>query len=81
MGTKRQHALDRLTELTPQVLQHLAKIRGQPNSRDVPHWRAEVRVWLRQMARQLDKLGKRTQAQWHARITGWWAELGETTDD
>ncbi len=80
MGTKRQHALDRLTELLPQVEWHLAKLRGQPQSRDAEHWRAEVRGWLRNMTRQLGKLGKKTAAEWDARIRGWWAELGEADD-
>lgn len=79
MGTKRQHALDRLTELMPQVEAHLAKIADQSDSRDVPHWQAEVRGWLRQMSRQLDKLGKKTRAEWEARIDGWWAAVGRVT--
>jgi hypothetical protein len=32
------------------------------------------------MTRQLGKLGKKTAAEWDARIRGWWAELGETDD-
>jgi hypothetical protein len=80
MGTKRQHALDRLLELVSQVEAHLSKVRARPNSRDANHWRSEVRGWLRHMARQLDKLGKRMRAEWEARINGWWAELGEDHD-
>ena len=80
MGTKRRHALDRLTELVPQVELHLAKLRDQPDSQNASHWRAEVRGWLRRMARELGKLGKRTQAEWDARISGWWADLEESDE-
>ena len=77
MGQSRKEASDRLLELSPQVVHHLEKIRTRPEAWDWNHWRSEVREWLGRMEHVLDRIGKRTRAEWEARIDGWRHELGE----
>ena len=76
MGSRRSAALNTLLELSPEVILHLEKIRRQPDAWACAHWRTEVRGWLRQMERELGRIGKRTRAEWKARIDGWWNEVG-----
>lgn len=76
MGSRRSEALNTLLELNPEVILHLEKIRAHPDAWASHHWRTEVRGWLRQMERELGRIGKRTRAEWKVRIDGWWNELG-----
>jgi hypothetical protein len=77
----RKRALLRLNGLLPRVREHLEKIREEPDSEAVNHWRAEVRVWLRQMSAVVDATGESTAAGWRTVIAECSAELGEQTND
>jgi hypothetical protein len=77
MGSRRTDSIDLLLQLVPQIELHLAYLRAEPDSRAANHWRGEVRVWLRRMERELGRIGKRSRAEWSARMTAWWLELGE----
>jgi hypothetical protein len=73
----RADALKRLNGLAAKVEDHLAKIAQSPASRDVPHWRGEINNWIRQMEEVLPHAGKKTAADWSARIAGWKGRLGQ----
>jgi hypothetical protein len=68
---RRAKALERLEGLAPQVVKHLAKIAGNPEGREVPHWIKEISNWLNQMEAVLPYVGKKTGAQWSAKINEW----------
>ena len=77
MAIPRKDALKRLQSLTVQVELHLDKIARNPGDRSVPHYQGEVRNWLRDMRAVLRHLGRRTAAQWQARIDAYRAALGD----
>jgi hypothetical protein len=72
----RQKALERLAGFTPRVEEHLAKIAANPGHSSVRHWKQEVDNWLNQMEAVLPHVGKKTAAQWSARISQWRQALG-----
>jgi len=77
MAISRSQALNRLEGLEPQVEEHLAKIAANPGSRDVPHWATEIRAWLGEMERLAQHTGKKTGAEWAAKIANWRRLLGD----
>ena len=68
---RRKDALRRLNGLSPQVEEHLGKIRDNPSGPDVPHWVTEIENWIRQMEAVLPYVGDKTAAEWTARIEQW----------
>jgi len=73
MGLSRLQALNRLTGLADAVLWHLndhipATIEEAPAA--IPHWRRELGGFLNDMERLASgaNLGKKTSAEWRARI-------------
>lgn len=75
MGLSRKDALKRLNGLAPEVEQHLEKIAADPESENVIHWISEIKSWLRQMEDVLPQVGRKTAAEWTARIAGWKARM------
>jgi RHS repeat-associated protein len=67
----RKAALTRLEGLAGQVETHLNKLARDPASRAAGHWRSEIATWLRDMQKVLPALGKKTEAEWAAKIQGW----------
>ena len=49
VGSEQRHAVE---SLLLQALLHRLKIEAWPSSRDVPHWRSEVRLFLAQVRRR-----------------------------
>jgi hypothetical protein len=45
MAFRRKAIVDKLRALQPQINAHALKIIAYPDSRDVPHWRAELIAW------------------------------------
>jgi hypothetical protein len=77
MGIGRKRALERLHELLPEVERHLGRVAAEPGHSSAGKWRSEVRNWLSQMQEALRHVGKKTGAEWQARIDGWRETLGE----
>jgi hypothetical protein len=77
MAIPRQQALKRLEGLAPQVEEHLAKIATNPTSRDVPHWKTEIRAFLGEMERLAPHTGRKTGEEWAAKIAEWRRLLGQ----
>jgi hypothetical protein len=76
MAISRKEALKQLRGLWPRVQRHLAKLAARPNDREVPHWKKETRNWLREMEEYLPHVGKKTAAEWQARLDSCRAALG-----
>jgi hypothetical protein len=76
MTISRKDALKRLNGLGPRVEEHLEKITNNPGSQDIPHWKAEIDNWIRQMEDVLGHAGDKTAAGWVAKIVEWKARLG-----
>ena len=77
MAPGRKSAPKRIKGLAPQVETHVQKIVQNPTSESVPHWRAEIRVWLQQIEKTLPNVGAKTAASWAARIAEWKDMLGD----
>lgn len=77
MGLSRKQALKRIAGLAAQVEEHLTKIDENPNSRELPHWSHEVRIWIGQIESLIDNIGSKTETQWRAKIDTWREQLGE----
>jgi hypothetical protein len=71
MAISRAKALERLEGSTPQVEAHLAKIAENPGHASILHWSHEISNWLDQMEAMLPHVGKKTAADWAARINQW----------
>jgi hypothetical protein len=71
MAISRAKALERLEGLTPRVEEHLAKIAQNPGHSSIPHWSHEISNWLDQMEAMLPHIGKKTAADWAAKINQW----------
>jgi len=71
MAIGRAEALKRLQSLTPRIEEHLAKIADNPGHSSIPHWCHEVSNWLNQMEAMLPHVGKKTAAEWGAKISKW----------
>jgi RHS repeat-associated protein len=71
MAISRAKALERLEGLAPQVEKHLEKIAQNPGHSSIPHWSHEVSNWLDQMEAMLPHVGKKTAADWAAKINQW----------
>jgi hypothetical protein len=72
MAIPRKKALERLEGLEEAVLYHLddhipSTIGKSPQ--DIPHWRDEVNAFLDQMDALAMHVGKKTGAEWRARVT------------
>ncbi|HZT83409.1 MAG TPA: hypothetical protein VFA26_24475 [Gemmataceae bacterium] len=77
MGIGRRRALERLNELVPEVERHLGRIAAQPHHSSAGKWKGEVRGWLGQMQEVIRHVGKKTGAEWQARIDAYREALGE----
>jgi hypothetical protein len=77
MGFSRQQALRRMVGLLPRVEEHFAKLVAQPEHQDAGHWRTEMRGWLHQIEERLPHVGKKTAAEWKARLQTFWAAAQE----
>ena len=71
MARPRKAALGKIESLVPKVEGHIAKIDAYPGHSARDHWREETRTWLRDMEGLLRHVGKKTSAQWQARIDAW----------
>ena len=76
MGMSRRDAVRRWNGLLPRVLEHLGKIRDQPDSEDRPHWKHEARVWLDSLEAVVRHAGEKTGREWQGTIDRCRTELG-----
>jgi hypothetical protein len=74
---KRSHALRLIECLVPRVEEHLAKLAASPEHSSRSHWKREVWAWLRKIEALVRHVGKKTGAEWEARIAAWRADLEE----
>jgi hypothetical protein len=77
MAISRKAALERLESLLPRVEEHITKILANPGHSSIAHWKHEARNWLREMEEVLPHVGKKTAAQWKARLESLQAALGD----
>jgi len=77
MAISRKDALKQLLGRFRRIQEHLATIAAHPDEREVPHWKGETRNWLREMEEYLPHVGKKTAAEWQARIDASRGQLGE----
>lgn len=77
MAISRKEALKQLRGLFRGVEGHLGKIAEHPEDRELSHWKSETRNWLREMQEYLPHVGKKTAAEWQARLDDCRAALGE----
>lgn len=75
MARTRKAALKKIESLVDDVEGHLAKIAANPGHSSMDHWKGEVRTWLRDMEAMLRHVGKKTSAQWQARLDAWRAAI------
>jgi hypothetical protein len=75
MARTRKAALDKIQSLVTALESHLAKIAAYPGHSSTDHWKHEVHTWLRDMEALLRHVGKKTSAQWQARIDAWRAAI------
>jgi hypothetical protein len=75
MAMSRKDALKRLNGLAPQVEKHLDSIGQYPSHTSVAHWRNEASSWLKKTEDALPHVGKKTAAEWQARLEGYKAQL------
>jgi hypothetical protein len=76
MAISRKDALRKILSLVLAVEEHLESIAEEPESWAVPHWQGEVNNWLAQIEAMVPHVGKKTGAEWKARIEAWKARLG-----
>jgi hypothetical protein len=76
MALSRKQALKQLRGLWPRIQVHLDYLAASPSEREVSHWRGEISNWLREMEEYLPHVGKKTAAEWQARIDACRATLG-----
>jgi hypothetical protein len=75
MARSRKSALQKIESLVPGVEGHVGKIAAYPGDTSLDHWKGEARTWLREMEAMLRHVGKKTSAQWQARIDAWRAAI------
>jgi hypothetical protein len=75
MAISRKKALERLTDLTPHVEEHMAKMAADPENPAFSHWAHEVKNWLSQMEKLIPVVGKKTGAIWAEQIEVWRSRL------
>jgi hypothetical protein len=75
MALPRKQALKLLQGRVPQVERHLAKVAEEPGHSSIPKWKSEIRNWLREMEEVLPHVGKKTAAEWQARIDAYRAAV------
>ena len=81
MGMSRKDALKRMHGLLPRVLEHLRKLKDDPDHESANHWRGETCTWIRTMEASLDSVGRKTAEEWQAQLDSFRDQLGETCDD
>jgi hypothetical protein len=77
MARSRKSALTVLNGRVAEIERHLGRIAETPFHSSINKWKHEVRNWIREMEEVLTHVGKKTSAQWQARIDGYWAALGD----
>jgi hypothetical protein len=77
MAISRSQALNRMEGLSANIAEHLAKIAAKPLSRDVPHWTMEIRAWIGEIERLIQRVGQKTGQEWASRIVAWKGQLGD----
>lgn len=77
MAISLKQALKRLEGLGPKAAEHIEKIISAPGSRSVQHWRTEAEAFLSEMEGLVPHVGKKTGADWSARIDAWRSSLGQ----
>jgi hypothetical protein len=75
MSRKRKDALEKIESHIAQLERHLERALAQPGHSSRKKWVSEALGWLVQMERLLPHVGKKTAAEWQARIDGWRAAL------
>ena len=75
MGIARSDALRKMMSWRGQVEEHIAKVLANPG--DFPHYLHEVRIWVRDIQRLKQHVGKKTGAQWDEMLAEWFTRLPE----
>ena len=75
MAIGRKDALRKLLSLVAVVEEHLEGIAEEPDSQAFSHWKDELQNWLAQMEAMVPHVGKKTGAEWQARIEAWKAQI------
>ncbi len=70
-GGKQGEAIEDIDDLIKHVEEHLETLWENPFAQEVPHWRDEVNTALDKMENKLKYLGKKSYAEWRAKIDGW----------
>jgi hypothetical protein len=71
MSRKRRDALEKIESLVPEVERHVARVLSSPDHSSRDKWQGEALGWIRQMEALLPHVGKKTAAEWQARLDGW----------
>ena len=74
MALPRKQSLKLLQGRVPAVEWHLMRIAEEPRHSSIHKWRSEVRNWLGEMEEVLPHVGKKTAAEWQARIDAYRAD-------
>ena len=80
MSRKRKDALDKIESHVHEVERHIDRLLASPRHSSRKKWLAEALGWLLQMERLLPHVGKKTAAEWQARIDTWRAALEGVSD-
>jgi hypothetical protein len=75
MSRKRKDALDKIESHVAEVERHLGRVLAEPGHSSRNKWASEALGWLLQMEALLPHVGKKTSAEWQARIDSWRASL------
>jgi hypothetical protein len=75
MAIPRKRALVRVVRFSARIEEHLKKIAAKPTDQEVPHWKIEIRGWLKQLEEALTHVGKKTSAEWQGRVASYRAIL------
>ena len=75
MAIPRKQALKELAGKERQVERHIVKLQASPQHSSRTKWKNEVLGWLLQMEEVLRHVGKKTAAEWQARIDAYRADL------
>jgi len=80
MSRKRKDALAKIVNLIPTMDRHLERILANPEHSSRNKWKAEALGWIHQMEAMIPHVGKKTAAEWQARIDKWRATLEAIPD-
>ena len=75
MSRRRKDALAKIASYIPDMQRHLDRILANPEHSSRNKWKSEALGWILQMEALIPHVGKKTAAEWQARIARWRASL------